>query len=100
MRSRWPRVLLVVGLAATLLGGAAFGAGKYLQHRYESSVTRQVLLAPTARSSDPGAASTAWRTGGPLNFLLLGSDMRTGEPEEGQRSDTIIVMQINAERNG
>jgi LCP family protein required for cell wall assembly len=98
--ARWPKVLLVVGLALVLLAGAGFGATKLLQHRYESSVARQVLLAPTARSSDPAARSTAWRTGGPLNFLLLGSDMRAGEPDEGQRSDTIIVMQVNAERTG
>ncbi len=101
MRSlRWPRILLVVGLALVLLTGTAFGAGKFLQHRYESTVARQVLLAPTARTSDPAARSTAWRTGGPLNFLLLGSDLRVGEPDEGQRSDTIIIMQVNAERTG
>lgn len=97
---RWPKVLLVVGLALVLLAGGGFAATKLLQHRYESSVTRQVLLAPTARSGDHAAHGTAWHTGGPLNFLLLGSDMREGAPEEGQRSDTIIVMQVNAERTG
>lgn len=101
MRSpRWSRILLVVGLAFVLLTGAAFGAGKLLQHRYESTVARQTLLAPTARTSDPAARSTAWRTGGPLNFLLLGSDLRVGEPDEGQRSDTIVIMQVNADRTG
>jgi LCP family protein required for cell wall assembly len=100
MRSpRWPKVLLVIGLALVLLAGSGFGAAKILQHRYESSVTRQDLLAPSARANDPDASSTAWRTG-PLNFLLLGSDLRAGSPDEGQRSDTIIIMQVNAERDG
>src|SRR4029450_143629 len=49
---------------------------------------------------DPAARGAAWRTGKPLNFLLLGSDLRAGEPDQGQRSDTIIVMQVNAERTG
>jgi LCP family protein required for cell wall assembly len=97
MRSpRWPKVVIAVGLALVLLAGSGFGAAKFLQHRYESSVAQQVLLDPGARSSDP--ATTAWRTG-PLNFLLLGSDLRAGEPENGQRSDTIIIMQVNAQRN-
>jgi LCP family protein required for cell wall assembly len=94
--TRWPRVLLAVGLALVLVAGAGFAAAKYLQHRYESSVMREALLAGAARGDDPAARGAAWRTGKPLNFLLLGSDLRAGEPDQGQRSDTIIVMQVNA----
>src|SRR5262245_45853348 len=98
--SRWPKALLVMGLGIVLLVGGAFAAGKALQHRYESSFTHESLLAATARGSDNAARGAAWRTGKPLNFLLLGSDLREAQPQDGQRSDTIIVMQVNPERTG
>jgi LCP family protein required for cell wall assembly len=64
-------------------------------------VARQTLLAPSARGTSPQSQNTAWRDGGgPLNFLLIGSDMRAGYPDEGQRSDTIIIVQINEQRTG
>ena len=99
--SLWPKIVLGLGLALVLLAGAGLVATKVLTSRYEASVARQVLLAPSARGSSPQSQSTAWRDGGgPLNFLLIGSDMRAGYPDEGQRSDTIIIVQINAERTG
>ncbi len=98
--SLWPKIVLGLGMALVLLAGAGLVATKVLAHRYEASVDRQVLLAPSARGTAP-ARNTAWREGGgPLNFLLIGSDMREGYPDEGQRSDTIIVVQINKERTG
>ncbi len=94
--SLWPKILLGLGLTLVLLSGVGLLATNLLVERYESSVTREVLLAPSAESSH-----TAWRDGGgPLNFLLIGSDVRSGYPDEGQRSDTIIVVQINKERTG
>lgn len=94
--SRWPKVLLGVGLSLLLVVAVGLLATKMLVQRYESSVTRQTLLAPSAESSNP-----TWRDGGgPLNFLLIGSDVRAGYPDEGQRSDTIIVVQIDKERTG
>lgn len=97
----WPKLLLGVGLGLVLLAAAGLVVTKALVHRYESSVSRQVLLAPSARETSPDARSTAWRNNsGPLNFLLIGSDMRAGYPDEGQRSDTIIIVQVNAERTG
>ncbi|HEX6683945.1 MAG TPA: LCP family protein [Candidatus Limnocylindrales bacterium] len=73
---------------------------KLLLHRYETSLGHEVLLAPGARGASPEHVGAWRRDGQPLNFLLLGSDLRAGDPEDGQRSDTIIVVQINPERNG
>jgi LCP family protein required for cell wall assembly len=99
--SLWPKILLGLGLTLVLLAGAGLITTKVLTNRYEASVARQVLLAPDARGTSPEAQSTVWRDGGgPLNFLLIGSDMRAGYPDEGQRSDTIIIVQINEERTG
>jgi LCP family protein required for cell wall assembly len=98
--SRWPTVLLVVGLMFVMISTAGLIAVKSLLHRYDASMDHQVLLAPGAREASPSNVG-AWRhEGEALNFLLIGSDMRAGDPEDGQRSDTIIVVQINRERNG
>lgn len=96
--SPWPKVLLGLGLVVVLLSAAGLIAAKMLLHRYESSVTHEVLLDPSARGDNAEQLSNWRRDDEPLNFLLLGSDMRTTEPQDGQRSDTIIIAQVNRER--
>ena len=98
--SRWPKVLLALGLVLMVISTAGLIAVKTLLHRYESSMDFEVLLAPGAREASPDDAGE-WRSNGePLNFLLIGSDLRASDPEDGQRSDTIIMVQVNRERNG
>jgi LCP family protein required for cell wall assembly len=60
----------------------------YLLHRYESVFGRESLLSPGSRSGHPAVD-------GPLNLLLLGSDLRANNPQAGQRSDTIIIAHVS-----
>lgn len=80
---RSARVATTAGLVVLLVLGVA---GAILLHRYESAVRRENLLAPGSRGSQEFS--------GPLNFLLLGSDLRNDNPTAGERSDTIIVAHV------
>jgi len=74
---------------------AAIGvsAVAYLSYRYGKAVTWDSLLSPNARSAN---GSDRDRLDGPLNYLLIGSDLRVNNPGAGQRSDTIIIVHIPA----
>jgi LCP family protein required for cell wall assembly len=84
----------VVAIALVLVLGGAAGV-RALIHRYESSVTRAQLLDSSARIAPPGGVRLNPSIHGPLTYLLIGSDKRAGDPEAGQRSDTIIIAQID-----
>jgi anionic cell wall polymer biosynthesis LytR-Cps2A-Psr (LCP) family protein len=76
--------------AALLLLAVVSGVGlRALTDRYDRSVAKQNLL-------DPGARQEHRTVSGPLNYLLVGSDQRTGSPDAGARSDTIIIVHIPA----
>ncbi|WP_456236806.1 LCP family protein [Catellatospora vulcania] len=95
---RWPQALAAILVGLVLLAGGGLVAGQALVHRYESSVSRDVLLDPSAR--DIGDSNVGWRRlTGPLNYLLIGSDLRAANPGAGQRSDTILVVQVDRELN-
>jgi LCP family protein required for cell wall assembly len=74
-----------------VVAGAGASAGALLAHRFEHAVTRANLLAPAARAQAPAPHAPV---AGPLNFLVIGSDLRTDDPAEGQRSDTIIIAHV------
>jgi LCP family protein required for cell wall assembly len=93
-------VLLALGLMFMMISGAGLIAVNSLLHRYEASMDHEVLLAPGARDASPSHVGVWRRDGEPLNFLLIGSDLRASDPEDGQRSDTIIVVQMNRQRDG
>ncbi|MCW6002998.1 LCP family protein [Micromonospora sp. CPCC 205371] len=58
--------------------------------RYEHAVDQQRLL-------DAGARQHAGSTlDGPLNYLIIGSDLRVSNPSGGQRADVIMVAHIPA----
>jgi LCP family protein required for cell wall assembly len=97
--SRWPKVLVALGLTLMMISVAGLIAVKTMLHRYEASVDHQVLLAPSARGANPNQVGAWQRQGEPLTFLLIGSDLRASDPEDGQRSDTIIMVQINRQRD-
>jgi len=91
---RWRKVLLIV-LLVGLVAGLCAGAGAFaLINRYESKAQHEDLLGPAAQPRD----EQRWKKG-PLNLLLLGSDSREGEPDEGrfggQRSDTIMIVHLS-----
>jgi LCP family protein required for cell wall assembly len=86
--------IILASLLVLLCGGLAT-TGYLLIHRYEGHVQREDLL---GKARKPGAAND--QVPGALNFLLLGSDSRTGEPDEGeypgQRSDAVMILHVNA----
>ena len=88
-RRRWPWVVGVLAvLLAALLGLGAWYAGS-LGRTFDDH--RQTV--------DVGALEQA-AGDGPLNVLVLGSDSREGEGEQdmGQRSDTMMLVHIPADR--
>jgi len=91
--SRWRLIVAsaVILTLVLLLGGAI--TARALIHRYEGSVARAELLDSSARSGASPGVRPSLR--GPLNYLLIGSDKRAGDPEAGQRSDTIIIAQAD-----
>jgi len=99
-RPRWQRVLIILGIVlVTFVGGGtatAFG----LLSRYEGAVQHEDILGDAAA---PTAETEKHWQGGPLNFLLLGSDSRDGEKDKGvvggERSDTIMVVHVSAKRD-
>lgn len=80
-----------------IIAGGGFVAMKSLFHRYDSNLNHEILLDPSAREGTP--LGSWFRRDEALNFLLLGSDLRAGQPEEGQRSDTIIIAQVSGDRD-
>jgi LCP family protein required for cell wall assembly len=85
------RALIAIGVTLTVLAVAAATAGALLAHRFDHAVNRANLLAPAARAAAPDAHAPV---AGPLNFLVVGSDLRTDAPGDGQRSDTIIIAHL------
>jgi LCP family protein required for cell wall assembly len=80
-------VLVAVGLALVLLAGLGFGGLRLLVERYNNAVNKASLLDEQSRAGQTTLT-------GPLNYLLIGSDLRSFDPGGGQRSDTIVVVHI------
>jgi LCP family protein required for cell wall assembly len=91
-RTRLRQTLIVVGSGLLVLAAILGIGGTILVHRYENAVGRGNLL-------DPGARTGSGSVTGPLNLLLIGSDQRAGNPDAGERSDTIIVAHVNRALN-
>ena len=90
----WARICVAVGAVLTLLSVGTIVVVKVLEYRYEHVITMGDLLAPEARDT-PEPSGPRTTVSGPLNFLLIGSDLRAN-PREGQRADTIMVVHVPA----
>src|SRR5262249_27052545 len=88
--SRWPRVLLVIGIVLVVLSGGTLITPKLLYGRWTSNITP--APPPPPHPAQPGKGGIK----GPINLLLLGVDDREDNPEGGSRSDSIIIVHINA----
>jgi LCP family protein required for cell wall assembly len=99
-RRRWLRVLTIVTVVLVVLAGGVVGAAALLVRRYDSSVHQEPLLgaaavpAPTAKQDDGRALIE-----GPLNILLVGIDEQDDDPGAGARSDSIIILHVNADHS-
>ena len=98
-RSPWVTALMMVGVLALVCTGTAVGLALGLEHRYENKVTREDILGDLPKADVPLGTKTA-----PMNFLMLGSDDMSGKNQniddpDGSRSDTIMLIHINAAHN-
>ncbi|HEX6969177.1 MAG TPA: hypothetical protein VF174_10255, partial [Micromonosporaceae bacterium] len=86
---RRSRFLIVLGMALLIIAGLTGTALRTLTARYDGTVTKERLLDPDARQApEEGTVS------GPLNYLLIGSDRRSRNPDAGERADTIMIAHI------
>lgn len=90
MAPRWAKIFLGAGLVLLLAAGLGAVGLRVLVWRYERAVDQQRLLDATARQR------TSTTVEGPLNYLIIGSDLRVSNPAGGQRADTIVLAHIPA----
>ena len=91
----WPKIL--IGVAVLLV--AVIGAGLLYAASIDRSLTKNLnhgVELPTDETS-PRPSKEAQATG-TLNYVLLGSDSRDPGNEGNGRSDTIMVVHLNAKR--
>ncbi len=81
-----------------VLSGGTLAGGKALLDRYAGSIHHADLLPPGTRHTASGGAVPD--INGPLNFLLVGSDFRSGtNPGQVWRSDTIMLVHVPADHS-
>ena len=103
-RRIWPWV--VIGVASFLVVALVAAAVLYvasIDHSLTSNLNRGVDL-PSEQSSRAGSGESSRPTKeaqelGTLNYVLLGSDSRDPENAGSGRSDTILIVHLNAKRN-
>jgi polyisoprenyl-teichoic acid--peptidoglycan teichoic acid transferase len=96
----WPRVLIVIASLLVILMGAAAVYVFKIDRSVTSNINRGVDLPSDEPSAAPGEArpSKEPQETGTLNYVLLGSDSRDPDADAG-RSDTIMLVHLNAKRN-
>ncbi|WP_443094361.1 LCP family protein [Phytohabitans rumicis] len=72
-----------------LLAGAGGVGLQVIVERYQRAVSQERLLDEAARRNRSTVS-------GPLNYLIIGSDLRAANPAGGQRADTIVIAHIPA----
>jgi polyisoprenyl-teichoic acid--peptidoglycan teichoic acid transferase len=103
-RRMWPRVLLIVAsILVVVLGVGAVLYAVNIDRTLTNNLNRGVDLPSEAPSgAGPGESPRPTKEPqelGTLNYVLLGSDSRDPESVGGGRSDTIMVVHLNAKRN-
>jgi polyisoprenyl-teichoic acid--peptidoglycan teichoic acid transferase len=94
------RVLPKILIAAAVLLIAAIGAGLLYAATIDRSLTKNLNRGVELPSEGPSAAGTPQKAQetGALNYVLLGSDSRDPGNESNGRSDTIMLVHLNAKR--
>lgn len=88
----WARLLVALGTTLVLVSGLALAGGRYLLTRYTEGVHQEDLLGGARVTTSPGVAVE-----GPINVLLIGTDERPGDSADGSRSDSIIIVHVQAD---
>jgi len=93
-------VLPKILIAAAVLLIAAIGAGLLYAATIDRSLTKNLNRGVELPSEGPSAAGTPQKAqeAGALNYVLLGSDSRDPGNESNGRSDTIMLVHLNAKR--
>jgi LCP family protein required for cell wall assembly len=101
VRRTWPRVLIALGIALVLALGAAAAYLVTIDRSVTTNLTRGVDLPSDDPTAAPGEARPTKepQETGTLNYVLLGSDSRDPGNAGNGRSDTMMVVHLNAERN-
>jgi LCP family protein required for cell wall assembly len=96
-RRRWLRIVVViVAVLAALGGGGALAATLYARD-IDGDIGRMEAFDQVPQQARPVKEKAA---GDAMNFLILGSDTRDPETTGGSRSDTIILLHLQADRSG
>jgi LCP family protein required for cell wall assembly len=100
-RRVWPRVLIALGIVLVLAIGAAAAYLVTIDRSVTSNLTRGVDLPSDDPSAGPGEARPTKepQETGTLNYVLLGSDSRDPGDAGNGRSDTMMVVHLNAKRD-
>jgi polyisoprenyl-teichoic acid--peptidoglycan teichoic acid transferase len=94
------RLLPKILIAAAVLLITAIGAGLLYAATIDRSLTKNLNRGVELPSEGPSAAGTPQKAQetGALNYVLLGSDSRDPGNESNGRSDTIMLVHLNAKR--
>jgi LCP family protein required for cell wall assembly len=84
----WARLSLILGALLVLGSGGTLVGGQLLLTHYSAGVTHDGGLG--------AAAATGTSIDGAINLLLVGTDERPGEPQNGARADSIIIAHVPA----
>jgi LCP family protein required for cell wall assembly len=96
-RRRWLRIVLIIAVVlAVLAGGAALAATLYARD-IDHDIARVAAFDQVPQQARPVKEKAA---GDAMNFLVLGSDTRNPETTGGSRSDTIILLHLQADHSG
>lgn len=94
------RLLPKIAIGVAVLLVAAIGAGLLYAATIDRSLTKNINRGVELPTNEPSAAHTPQKAqdSGALNYVLLGSDSRDPGNEANGRSDTIMVVHLNAKR--
>jgi LCP family protein required for cell wall assembly len=88
----WARLTLLFGAVLMVVSGGGIVGSKVLIGNATEAITTDDLLGDSAKSKAEGGNSLD----GPIDLLMLGVDARAGWAADDTRSDTIIILHINA----
>jgi polyisoprenyl-teichoic acid--peptidoglycan teichoic acid transferase len=103
--ARRRRILPKILIAVAVVVVAALAAGTIYAFQVDRSITKNLTRQDTLPEDSPTAAGQSPRpskdpaAAGTLNYVLLGSDSRDPDNEGAGRSDSIMLVHLNAKRD-